>query len=787
MRRVDVPLLSLWQQIVIFLLFQITNPIFIHSFVVVIRLYWFEKKIQNVNIRSKQQSRIRRSMSLRTTLPDPADLEQGLNKEEHNQHKNSSAPKYLFPRKFTLNRLIDRPHERLPKRMSFKISKSPTLSKGRESSSDSPTEPEKYIRSQAQNFNSPRRVVSNQEADTSKPVAIEDRDIRFADLVAAPRERKNSVKPADMAKSINLMESMSKNSNHESYDASGPALVIKGLRDSSDTESDLENETPREKKPNKRMKSTPDLPKSGSNIRHDDMGPSNHVPLHRFKTSVSPNAKISQMNKRSHTIEQVYHLGETLKRTFSFDRLLSAARKNEKSHVKLQRAMSSNYLSWEPTIGGNSVFVEMSEEQREELGGVEYRSLKLLWKILAAYFVGFQLLAAIMLLAWAVGTKRHDEVYAAAGTNPTWWSIFTAESAFNNVGYSLTADSMISFDTAAFPLIVMSIFIVIGNTGFPCMLYLIIWISHKMVPASGRTQESLGFLLDHPRRCFTMLLPANATWWLLGVLVALNLADLILFLILDLHGEAVADLPYGYRVLAGLFQSVSTRTAGFSDLNLAELHVAVQVSYMLMMYISVYPLAMSIRRTNVYEEQSLGVYRDPEQPDDEAPSYIATHLRRQLSHDLWFIFLGFFIITIAEGPRFKKDPIGFTEFALLFEIVSAYGTVGMSLGYPGVNTSFSGQFSTISKLVMIAILYRGRHRGLPYALDRAIMLPSEKLDQRDYVQEHKVLRAHEHAMSSRRNSASVIHGSKERAAHAAGSLTGFSSSHLPMSPITSRS
>lgn len=36
------------------------------------------------------------------------------------------------------------------------------------------------------------------------------------------------------------------------------------------------------------------------------------------------------------------------------------------------------YLSWEPTIGRNSAFVDLTEDQREELGGIEYRALKTL-------------------------------------------------------------------------------------------------------------------------------------------------------------------------------------------------------------------------------------------------------------------------------------------------------------------------------------------------------------------------------------------------------------------------
>jgi hypothetical protein len=40
------------------------------------------------------------------------------------------------------------------------------------------------------------------------------------------------------------------------------------------------------------------------------------------------------------------------------------------------------YLSYQPTIARNSQFVDLTDEQRDELGGIEYRSLKLLGKIL---------------------------------------------------------------------------------------------------------------------------------------------------------------------------------------------------------------------------------------------------------------------------------------------------------------------------------------------------------------------------------------------------------------------
>lgn len=150
------------------------------------------------------------------------------------------------------------------------------------------------------------------------------------------------------------------------------------------------------------------------------------------------------------------------------------------------------------------------------------------------------------------------------------------------------------------------------------------------------------------------------------------------------------------------------------------------VLYLIMMYISVFPIAISIRRTNVYEEKSLGVYHEGGEEDDSQASalgYVGTHLRRQLSFDLWYVFLGFFLIAITEGGKIVGGR--FDLFSVLFEIVSAYGTVGLSMGVPGVNASLCSQFSVPGKLIIVAMQIRGRHRGLPYGLDRAVILPSE--------------------------------------------------------------
>jgi hypothetical protein len=46
---------------------------------------------------------------------------------------------------------------------------------------------------------------------------------------------------------------------------------------------------------------------------------------------------------------------------------------------------------------------------------------------------------------------------------------------------------------------------------------------------------------------------------------------------------------------------------------------------------------------------------------------------------------------------------------------------------PDQNYSFCGGWHTISKLILVAVMLRGRHRGLPLAIDKAVMLPDEAL------------------------------------------------------------
>ena len=167
------------------------------------------------------------------------------------------------------------------------------------------------------------------------------------------------------------------------------------------------------------------------------------------------------------------------------------------------------------------------------------------------------------------------------------------------------------------------------------------------------------------------------------------------------------------------------------------------------MYISVYPVAITIRNSNVYEERSLGIYADdPSQVSRESKRppirglirhwtnrsgkepreyFIRQQLRGQLAHDLWWIVLAVLFIAIIETGQYERDPVNYSVFNVIFEVISAYGCVGISVGLPGVAYSFCGGWHALSKLILCAVMIRGRHRGLPVAIDRAVLLPGEDL------------------------------------------------------------
>ncbi|KAM0559512.1 hypothetical protein ACHAPJ_004542 [Fusarium lateritium] len=450
-------------------------------------------------------------------------------------------------------------------------------------------------------------------------------------------------------------------------------------------------------------------------------------------------------------------------------------------------------LHWKKILGSHNTskrgqFYDLSSDEREALGGCEYRALKVLSVAVPLYGFLWQFLCAIALGAWI--SVNRPSVATDNAVNPWWCGIFLSSSAFNNAGMSLLDANMSPFQDGYFVLIVVGILVLAGNTAYPLLLRFSLWCSLRVLQLTtqpttlGPWKETIEFILKYPRRVYTTLFASGATWWLFTVIAVINTIDWVAFEVLNIGNDVVEDMPVSDRIIAGWFQAVAVRAAGFAVVSISGLYPAVQLLYMIMMYVSVYPVSITMRHSNVYEERSLGIYEDdpqaaeaengntilptiseePEKPalrrrataaaqkavkksmtrsmtfsgvgvrpppkgpeDNSRISFIGQQIRGQLAHDMWWLILPVIIIMIIETDHFLDQPLAYSIFNVLFEVVSAYGCVGLSMGIPGKSYSMVGGMHRGSKFVLCLVILRGRHRGLPVALDKAVRLPGEKL------------------------------------------------------------
>ncbi|ELU39184.1 potassium ion transporter (Trk1), putative [Rhizoctonia solani AG-1 IA] len=350
------------------------------------------------------------------------------------------------------------------------------------------------------------------------------------------------------------------------------------------------------------------------------------------------------------------------------------------------------YITFDAVVGRNSQFHDLTQEEQEELGGVEYRALGALLWIVPVYHFGIQLFGFVVfapyssMSKWAPIFREQQHRYVP----PTCEATVTYGKILANFVSTFKARGKLSPN----------------HPQFKSSLRFFIWLLSKVV--GKRTHETLSFLLDHPRRCFIYLFPSHQTWFLLIVLVTMVLTDWISFMVLDIGNDVFESIPVGTRIALGLLQAGAVRAAGFASVSISALAPAVK-------YVAVYPIALSVRATNVYEEQSLGIYLDGDEEEPNNPSnayswgsYLAWHARRQLSFgpsilqpftfraqliilptqllDMWWLAVALWLLCIIERAEIMNpnSEHWFDIFTIIFELVSAYGTVGLSLGLPTV-------------------------------------------------------------------------------------------------------
>ena len=271
-----------------------------------------------------------------------------------------------------------------------------------------------------------------------------------------------------------------------------------------------------------------------------------------------------------------------------------------------------------------------------------------------------------------------------------WSALFHALSAFNNAGFSLHGDSLARFTGDPWVILVMAGLFVIGGLGLVVVMDLA--LRAGIGNGSGRRRP----LTLHTRLALlgTVVL-ALSGWALIGAVEWRNPATL-------------GALPLVERPAAAAFQALTPRTAGFTTLDLEGYRVPSTVFTMLLMFVGGSPgsTAGGVKTTTFAvlvlvavaaargrgRVTALGRTIDPSTVTKAAA--LAT--------------LGALLIVAAITVLTLTDP-GLPALAVIFESVSAFGTVGLSLGV-------TSEFSAAGKLVLVALMFVGRVGLLTVAL-----------------------------------------------------------------------
>lgn len=230
----------------------------------------------------------------------------------------------------------------------------------------------------------------------------------------------------------------------------------------------------------------------------------------------------------------------------------------------VQHEMSHRHFLTAKKVGRNAQFHGLTDEEREHLGGTEYRALKVLSIAVPVYFFSWQVLGCVALGAWIANNQPQPALDNAI--NPWWNGIFNGVSAFNNSGMSVLDANVIPYGSSYFVLIVMGAMILAGNTAYPVFLRLWLWSILKLLnlltyeESFRDLKDTLEYILKYPRRVYTNLFPSRATWWLLFMLFVLNGTDWVAFEILNLGNPNLEHIATGPRILDGLFQAIGSYT-----------------------------------------------------------------------------------------------------------------------------------------------------------------------------------------------------------------------------------
>ncbi|MCH1627555.1 TrkH family potassium uptake protein [Ferdinandcohnia quinoae] len=264
---------------------------------------------------------------------------------------------------------------------------------------------------------------------------------------------------------------------------------------------------------------------------------------------------------------------------------------------------------------------------------------------------------------------------------PTWeeafiHGIFASASATTNAGFDITGQSLVPYANDYFVQFITMILIILGAIGFPVLVELKEFIMNK----KGRYRFSL----------FAKL--TTVTFFSLVILGTL-------FIFMLEWNHFFKRMAWHETFFYSLFQSVTTRSAGLATMDVNEFSSPTQLLLSGMMFIGASPSSVGggIRTTTfalnllfLYHfargNRSIKIFKREIHEEDIIKSCVVTLFA------FFICFVAVIMLSITED---------FSLMQILFEVCSAFGTTGLSMG-------ITPDLTEIGKIIIILLMFIGR-------------------------------------------------------------------------------
>jgi potassium uptake TrkH family protein len=346
--------------------------------------------------------------------------------------------------------------------------------------------------------------------------------------------------------------------------------------------------------------------------------------------------------------------------------------------------------------------------------GMGMRESAVMKDVLSSDFIGevTKLLRNIILITAVcevIGVLLLSRIWARDFATPMqtfYYSLFHSISAFCNAGFSLFMNSLEGFAHRADVVLTFAVLIIIGGLGFMVVSNLIFSFLNRI--KGHRIQARLSL---HSK---TVLVTS-------GILLVFGT---VFFFVLE-GGRSIGSMPLGDRVLSAFFTSVTARTAGFNTTSMGAIAIPSALLVMLLMFIGASPGGTGGGvKTSTFAVliSTLGsILRG--RPNVEM-------FKRALPQDvvnkaICVVILSFGLVFVTSLTVSVVESQPLTE--VLFETVSAFGTVGLSRG-------LTRHLTIVSKMAIIITMFFGRIGPLTLGLairqrtqDTSYSYPAERV------------------------------------------------------------